>query len=181
MKRNIILSIYIALGLAGMMTSCGDKKSQLESGIHSEDTVQPAAPVEAPVSDSGALAPLAEALSSTTEAAINTDKMSSNKGELNVKITPGKMKTKDVEGWEAFYGIMTITLTNLSDSPVKGKDYYISYKCREDDGTSENPQIYTSNLKVKGLDLAPGASGHITLKRLSAHKFYDFKVKIKKN
>ena len=75
---------------------------------------------------------------------------------------------------------MTLTVTNQSDSPVSGKDYYIAYKCKEDDGTSESSQTYTSNLKANGIDLAPGASGHITLKRQSAYKFYDFKVKPKK-
>ena len=179
MKKKIILSIAVGLGILGMMASCGGNKSKLEGVTPSEDTIQPAPEAETPVNDTIIPAPAESETSAMSEAPAEERKKASSKGELNIKITPGKMKTKDVEGWEAFYGIMTITLTNLSDSPVSGKDYYIAYKCKEDDGTSENLQEYTTNLKAKGINLAPGASGHINLKRLSAHKFYDFKVKSK--
>lgn len=181
MKRKIILSIAVGLGMAGMMASCGGNKRQYEEGNSSEDTAQPAAAIEAPVSDSNGTAPTAEALTPATEAATDTAKKSSNNGELNIKITPGKMKTKYnryAEGWKAS---MTITVANLSGTPVSASDYTIAYKCRESNGyTDDSQRTYTTNLTHKGIDLGPNETKKLTISRGEAYKFYDFKVKPKK-
>ena len=184
MKRKIILSIAIGLGMVGMMVSCGGNKSRLEGVNPSEvtaDTAQPAAAVEAPASDSSAAAPTAETLTPDTEAATDTAKKTSNNGELNIKITPGKMKTKHYEYAEGWKASMTITVANLSGTPVSASDYTIAYKCRESNGyTDDSERTYTSNLTHKGIDLGPNETKKITISRGEAYKFYDFKVKPKK-
>lgn len=187
MKKTILLSVTVGLSLTGMV-SCGSNKSQNENMPLPDDTAQQVESVYTPAIDSAVTEPVAaeptvapDTLGLTAAAATTeeTKKPTSNNGKFDIKVTPGKLKTKHYEGAEAFDAVMTLTVTNQSDSPVSGKDYYIAYKCKEDDGTSESSQTYTSNLKANGIDLGPGASGHITIKRQSAYKFYDFKVKRK--
>lgn len=101
----------------------------------------------------------------------------SQKGEYKIKVTPGKLNTKyytNAEGWMA---TMTITVSNLSDTPISGGDYSISYKCLEWEGGTEDPYTVTTNLSVNGIDLAPNSIGQINLSRGDADKFYDFKIR----
>lgn len=107
----------------------------------------------------------------------NTTQANEDKAELNIQITPGKMNTKERgEGWTA---TMTVTLKNLTDSPVSGNDYSISYKSKEWGGGTEDPKSKTVTKTAKGIDLGPNETGHITISRQDADKFYDFKIKRK--
>ena len=178
MNKRILFSLAISFGLVGMI-SCGGNKSKLESptgesselGTVYEDTsVTPAPEADAEVpQDTPALA----------EDSAASDANSADNGQLNIKVTPGKIKKKYYETAEGWKATMTVTVTNLSNSPVSGKDYKISYKSKEWGGGSEDPKAYTTTRSTNGIDLAPNGSGHITISRQDADKFYDFKVKRK--
>lgn len=178
LKQLFMAAAIIAGG--AMITSCGGNKNSLEGEALNDDTIQ-STDIDSgtATADTTNMSSPLDVTPDSTAIDAESQTASSGKGELNIKITPGKMKFKDYKGAEAFDGIMTITVTNLSDTPVSGKDYNISYKCKEDDGTSEDPQEEVVNLSEKGIDLGAGESGKITLKRLDAHKFYDFKIKRK--
>lgn len=168
MKKRILYSFALSIVLAGMM-SCGSKTSKEEKDSLDEierreavDTAEDVAPSAEPNSPAG----MADVVAPEET------------GELNIEVTPGKMKTREVgEGWSA---TMTITVKNLSDSPVSGSDYSISYKSKEWGGGSENPVSKTVTKSVNGIDLGPNESGHITITRRDSDKFYDFKVKDKR-
>ena len=111
MRRKIILSIAVGLGLVGMMASCGGNKSRLEGVNPSEvtaDTAQPTAAVEAPVSDSNATAPLAETLTPDTEAATEHSaapcKTCKGKGTIKCKSCRGKGYTEEFDYRYTKYG-----------------------------------------------------------------------------
>ena len=101
------------------------------------------------------------------------------KKEINIQITPGKLRTIESDYSESWTATMTVTLKNLTDSPVSGNDYSISYKSKEWGGGSEDPTSKTVTRTEKGINLGPNEVGHITISRKDADKFYDFKIKRK--
>lgn len=180
---RLLMEAAILAGIA-LLPSCGGNKSPKDGQIPANDTIiftgmtDTARPVASIIDSANMNIPLESASDSTIIDTKGHTSPSVN-GELNIKINPGKMKFKDIEGAEAFYGLMTLTLTNLSDTPIAGKDYYISYKAKAYDGTSDDAEEYVVTLKAKGINLGSGESGKITLKRQDANKLYDFKIKRK--
>lgn len=101
-----------------------------------------------------------------------------NNGRYKIKITPGKTKElwKDMWG-EAFKGTVTVTLTNLTDTPISADDYSISYKARESNGyTDETQRSYTKSHTRKGISLGPRETGKITLTDWLTEKYFDFEI-----
>lgn len=100
----------------------------------------------------------------------------SNSGDCVIQIKPGKLKS--TYRGEAQKGSMTVTLTNLSDSPISRSDYTIAYKTNESNGYTDNSRRnYTKNNTHKGIDLKPNGSGTIDLSKWETYKFYNFEVK----
>lgn len=191
MKKISLLYLSIGLGFVVSMASCDSNKSQLDKASIVDDSTQYVETSVAPAVDSTQNVQTSgiQAADSTIPApAVNevslsedTIKKTSNNRELNIKITPGKMKNKYNEFAEGWKASMTISVTNLSDSPVSASDYTITYKCKESNGyTDDSERTYTTNLTHKGVNLGPKETKKITISRGEAYKFYDFKVKSKK-
>lgn len=102
----------------------------------------------------------------------------SNGGNV-IQIKAGKIKFFTKPSWgEASQGSVTITLSNLSDSPISGNDYYITYMTRESNGLTDNGRRdYNKANKHNGIDLEPKGSCSITLSKMETYKFFDFEVK----
>lgn len=100
-------------------------------------------------------------------------------GDYVIQIKPGKYKNIWKPNWgEGSKGSITVTLTNLSDAPISGSDYFITYKTNESNGyTDDSRRNYTKNNKRKGIDLNPKESGTINLSEWETYKFYNFEIK----
>ena len=100
-------------------------------------------------------------------------------GGYVIQIKHGKCKNLWKSSWgEGSKGTITVTLTNLSDSPISGSDYFITYTTYESNGyTDESRRYYTRSNKHKGIDLKPKESGTINLSQWETYKFYNFEIK----
>ena len=97
-------------------------------------------------------------------------------GDCVIQVKPGKYKSS-YRG-EAVRGSITVTLTNLSDAPISGSDYVITYKTNESNGYTDNSRRnYTKSNTHKGIDLKPNGSGTINLSKWETYKFSNFGVK----
>lgn len=98
-------------------------------------------------------------------------------GEYKIKIIPGKIRFSYPRNVEAVKGVITITLENLSDTPISGKDYTISYTAYESNGVTDYTRRYYNRQKrVNGKDLEPKGSTTLTLTAWETFKFFNFKI-----
>lgn len=170
MKKRIFYCFVLSVAMTGM-TSCGSKSSKT---AEETDIVEDTTTITEAMVDTATVPEIPMDSPSGMEDIVTVPET----GELNIEVSPGKRKTREVgEGWNA---TMTLTVKNLSDSPVSGSDYSISYKSKEWGGGSEDPYSKTVTKSANGIDLGPNETGHITISRMNSDKFYDFKVKDKR-
>lgn len=177
--------IYYLAGAALLLAACSGKNETSVNENSEGSAVEEVAVEEAVVAtdtasqDSKVMEGVADTVVVEENVQAKPEKkaeVAAEKEKINIKITPGKLKKDFSDYSESWKSTMTVTLKNLSSSPVSGKDYTISYKSKEWGAGSENPKSKTVTRTAKGIDLGPNATGHITITRTDADKFSDFKI-----